>query len=164
MKKRIIAIIVLIASAALAGIAIAQYVGNSVEETHEETETNTKLAYIKKEANISDVKKTDGVVNIYMFWGNGCPHCKTQWEEIEELREEYADDFRVYGFEVFYDRENKNLANEFAAAIGDDEVTSVPYTIIGDKSYSGAMTKDRILSAIKSTKKNNYDIYFDKIK
>ena len=45
-----------------------------------------------------------------------------------------------------------------------DEVSGVPYTIIGEKTFSGfseTYEKD-ILDAIKNQYQNSYDVYFDK--
>ena len=160
-KNRIIAIAILTASIALIGAAMIGYMVNTTKVEHVE---GTQLAYIKKEASLSDIKKEDGVVNIYMFWGNGCPHCEAQWENIEAIREEYPNDFKVYGFELWYHSDNTNILNAFAEAVGDEPVDAVPYTIIGDKSYSGAMTKEELVRAIKNNKNKNNDVYFNKIK
>lgn len=158
-RKRLVAIAILVASIALIGAAMIGYMSKSVKHTE-----GTKLAYIKKEADLSDIKKDDGVVNIYMFWGNGCPHCEAQWENIEAIREKYSEDFKVYGFELWYHNENMSVLNSFAEAVGDAPVDSVPYTIIGEKSYSGAMSKEALVKAIKANKNKNNDIYFNKIK
>ena len=160
-KKRLIAVAILVASIALIGVAIIGYMTKSVNIQHAE---GTKLAYIKKEASLSDIKKDDGVVNIYMFWGNGCPHCEAQWENIEALREEYPNDFKVYGFELWYHKDNMEILNIFAEAVGDEPIDAVPYTIIGDRSYSGAMSKEELTKAIKNNKNKNNDVYFTKIK
>ncbi len=121
-------------------------------------------AYRNKDADVSDIKREKGKVNVYMFWGNGCPHCKAQWEYIEELRQEYPNDFNVYGFEVWYKDGNRELLDVFATAIGDSNVNSVPYTIIGDKSFKGAQSAKTLGAAIQEYKNKGIDVYFDKIK
>lgn len=125
---------------------------------------NRTIAYLNKDAKLSDVKREKGKVNVYMFWGNGCPHCKVQWEYLEAMRKEYPNDFNVYGFEVWHNDGNRELLDVFAAAIGDSNVNSVPYTIIGDKSFKGAKSEQTLTEAIKEYKDKGIDVYFDKIK
>lgn len=57
-----------------------------------------------------------------------------------------------------------NLIYTFAESMG-DKVTGVPYTIIGDKSFTGfgEKSKNDFISAIEKQYKNSYDVYFDKI-
>lgn len=47
-----------------------------------------------------------------------------------------------------------------------DEAKGVPYTIIGNKSFTGFNEEDKkdLIDAIESQYKNSYDVYFDKIK
>ena len=143
---------------------------NKVEDEPEvtataEPKTKAEVAFINKDARLSDIKKVDGVVNIYMFWGSGCPHCKAQWEWLESIREEYTGKIAVYGFEVFNNQENRKLMSKFAAAAGDGEVDAVPYTIVGNQrfnSYSSGTTGKKILEAVKKAQKSGSDIYFDK--
>ena len=45
-----------------------------------------------------------------------------------------------------------------------DEAKGVPYTIIGEKTFSGYSEEmnDEIIKAIKSQYKDSYDVYFSK--
>ena len=47
----------------------------------------------------------------------------------------------------------------------DDEITGVPYTIIGNKSFKGFSERyeEEMLVAIKEQYKDSYDVYFDNI-
>jgi thiol-disulfide isomerase/thioredoxin len=138
--------------------------GNEIgEAAGVETEVRD-VAYLNKDTNLADIKREKGKVNIYMFWGNGCPHCKAQWETLETMRKKYPNDFNVYGFEVWYDHENLEILKKFAAAMGDDDVDAVPYTIIGEQSFSGAQNEEMLKRTIFEEKNKSFDIYFDKIK
>lgn len=55
--------------------------------------------------------------------------------------------------------------NRFATALG-EEAKGVPYTVIGDVSFSGfgETSKEKFIEAIKTKHQNSSDIYFDKIK
>lgn len=136
---------------------------NSEESSKVETKKNNDVAYLNKDATLEEITETEGAVNIYMFWGNGCPHCKNQWEILEGLRKEYPNDFKVYGFEVWNNKSNLELLHTFADAMG-DEVNAVPYTIIGDKSFTGTMSEKTIVEMIEKYKDEKIDIYFDRIK
>ena len=125
---------------------------------------NLTVAYLNKDAKLSDIKKEKGKVNIYMFWGSGCPHCKTQWEYLESIRKDYPNDFNVYGFEVWNNDENRAIMDKFMEAKGDTNINSVPYTIIGDQSYSSALSDKTFIRLIKEYKDKGIDVYFDKIK
>ena len=119
-------------------------------------------AYINKNATVADIKKEDGVVNVYLFWGNGCPHCKAEWEWIESVRDDYKD-VNFYGLEVWYNSENREQLNVFAEAIGASDIDSVPFTVIGDQFISGYGDNSMFVKAIEKAKKSGADVYFDKI-
>lgn len=171
MKKKVLLFLgisfVLLFGAVFAYVSSVQYKVDTTDDNEPVAEVdseNRTVAYLNKDAQLSDIKKEKGKVNIYMFWGNGCPHCKAQWEYLEALRSEYPNDFNVYGFEVWYNKSNLELLTQFSEAMGDGDVNSVPYTIIGDKSYEGAQSEATLTSAIKQYKDKGVDVYFDKIK
>ena len=170
MKKKVLLFGIITAIfVAIAALVISTAVGNS--DSGSDKEETSKLgksgdntvAYLNKDATVDEIERTDGIVNIYMFWGNGCPHCKNQWEILEGLRKEYPNDFRVYGFEVWNNSANLQLLHTFLDAMGED-VNAVPYTIIGDKSHTGTMKEKDIVDAIKEYKDKKVDVYFDKVK
>jgi len=174
MKKKVLFIVIVLALVFGAGFMIftatqsykVDTTDDNKETTTSQTSTSKKVnaAYVNKDAKVSDITKEDGKVNIYMFWGNGCPHCKAQWEYFEALRKEYPNDFKVYGFEVWNNESNRELLDVFAAAMGDEKINSVPYTIIGDKSYVGAKSEEIWAELIEEYKTKGIDVYFDKIK
>lgn len=170
MKKKVIVFAVIVAVLVGLMTTIIVVANSSKDEPEETPATATiapseEVAFINKDAELSDIKKVDGVVNVYMFWGSGCPHCKAQWEWLESIREEYTGKVAVYGFEVFNNRTNRELMDKFAAAAGDSDVNSVPYTIIGNQrfnSFTSGTTTKKILEAIKKAQKSGVDVYFDK--
>ncbi len=118
-----------------------------------------------KNATLGDVIQTPGKVNVYFFWGDGCPHCRAEYEFFESIKEEYGKYYNLYGFEVWHSEDNANLLNEMAAALG-QTTSGVPVTIIGDKVFTGfgSGREEDIKKAIESEHQNSYDVYFDKIK
>jgi len=113
---------------------------------------------------LKDVIKENGKVNIYFFWGNGCPHCKEEFAFLNEIEKEYGDIYNLYTYEVWYNEENQKILKQFTNAL-DIKVEGVPFTIIGNKTFIGFWEdrKEEIKEAIETESKNNFDVYFDKI-
>ncbi|MDO5568852.1 MAG: hypothetical protein Q4G04_01905 [bacterium] len=113
---------------------------------------------------LDNIVREENKVNIYFFWGNGCPHCEEEFAFLNSIEKEYGKYYNLYTFETWYDEENAKLLNVFATAMG-DKVTGVPYTIIGDKSFSGFTSsyENDFKNAIINQYNNSFDVYFDKI-
>ncbi len=126
------------------------------ENTKEETPT---------EINLENVTYDKNKVNIYFFWGSTCPHCKAEFAFFDEIKEEYGDYYNLYTYEVWENPDNEKIMNKFADALN-EEVTGVPYTVIGDVSFTGfgESSKEKFIDAIKNKHQNSSDVYFDKIK
>lgn len=129
---------------------------NSGSEEPETSHTTADLSHITKEP---------GKVNIYFFWGNGCPHCAEENKFFQEIESEYGKYYNLYRFETWYNDDNAELMKTFATAMG-DKTKGVPYTVIGDQGFIGFPEeyKNQIKEAIKKSASTDYDIYFDKIK
>lgn len=103
-------------------------------------------------------------VNIYFFWGDGCPHCKEEFAFFNQIEGEYGQYYKLNTFEVWYDAENEKILKRFAQEMK-DQVSGVPYTIIGDQSYIGfgEENKEKMIDAIMTQHKNSYDVYFSQL-
>ncbi len=75
-------------------------------------------------------------INVYIFRGNGCPHCKDALNFFYGLDGEYDDYFNIVTYEVWHNQNNATLANDVAKKLG-DTFSGVPYIIVGSKSFSG---------------------------
>lgn len=98
-------------------------------------------------------------VNIYLFYGDGCPHCAA----LEEyLNNEYSSDknVTVYKYEVWNNKENQELWKKVENITG-EEAKGVPYFVIGDEIYqgysAGSTWEKKVDRAIKKAKKNDYN-------
>lgn len=98
-------------------------------------------------------------VNIYLFYGEGCPHCAALEEYLES---EYSDDDRVkvYKYEVWYDSSNQELWQK-VAEVTSVEAKGVPYFVIGEDVYQGysdsKVWEKKVDKAIKKAKKEKYN-------
>ena len=75
-------------------------------------------------------------VNVYIFRGDGCPHCENALEFLNGLEESEKEKFNLIQYEVWNDSKNKTLMTKVANKLG-ETTTSVPYIIIGKKSFNG---------------------------
>lgn len=81
-------------------------------------------------------------LNIYLFYGDGCPHCAAEEKFLSEYIKE-NDNVKLHKYEVWYDTDNVKKLEEVAKITG-EEAGSIPYLIIGDKvvvGYSSSVSK-----------------------
>lgn len=93
----------------------------------------------------------DKKVNLYLFRGEGCPHCAEAEEWFDSIKGKYGDYFKVVDYEVWNDEDNAKLM-EKVAKLRNEDVSGVPYIIIGDKSWNGfdESYEDEMIKQIKS--------------
>jgi cytochrome c biogenesis protein CcdA/glutaredoxin len=82
-----------------------------------------------------DQQETSNTVDIYMFWGDGCPHCAKAKPYFERLAKANPD-IVLHFYEVWYEEANREYFISFAKAF-DFEPTGVPTIFIGDKYWVG---------------------------
>ena len=111
--------------------------------------------------NEEDSKK----VNVYLFRGEGCPHCQEAEEWFDSIQEEYGSFFKVVDYEVWNDTDNSDLMDKVAKARKED-VEGVPYIIIGDHSWNGFTDsyKEEMVSEIKAEFEKDVDSRYDIMK
>ncbi len=74
-------------------------------------------------------------LNVYFFWGDGCPHCAEEKPFLESLVKKYPS-VKIVDYEVWYNAENQKILAEFGNTLG-FEPSGVPVTIIGDQVWIG---------------------------
>lgn len=93
-------------------------------------------SYEDKIYEIVDVEKDSDKINIYLFRGEGCPHCAQEEEWLNSIKEEYGDYVNIYDFEVWHNDDNAKKLDKVKKEL-DSESTSIPFTVIGDNYYVG---------------------------
>ena len=139
---------------------------SSLNESTESTQTeNTDQSTSKQSqgtefarSHESDIDLSDNKPNIYIFWGDGCPHCKALAKFISKLPAKTKDKVNIYSFEVWGDKDNKTFMKKFGKYLGQD-ISGVPFMVIGDKIFDGyssgdTKTDQQILDAINTIIKN----------
>jgi len=77
----------------------------------------------------------EDVVNVYFFWGEGCPYCEMQKPFLEELANRYPE-VVIKSYEVYNNLDNRLIFFEMSAAAGFDP-QGVPTTFIGNRHWTG---------------------------
>ena len=124
---------------------------NTTSSEAEESE-NSSFKFAKNTE--ADIKSSKDKLNIYIFWGDGCPHCKHLAEFLGEKQSEIGDKISLYTFEVWKNKNNIAFLKSFGKFLGENP-KGVPYIIIGNKTYSGFSetdeeTKQEIIDLIKT--------------
>ena len=82
--------------------------------------------------------------NVYLFYGDGCPHCAEEEEFFEGYLKE-NDDINLVKYEVWNSQENRELLVKVQDEIN-NHGSGVPFLVIGDKAIigyrSGSTNKD----------------------
>lgn len=122
MKNKIIVLITVILS-----ISIVVLISNNMKDNDE-----IKLTDMTEE-NISYSKEK---INIYLFYGEGCPHCEELKNYLNSLDNKEKSYFDIYTFEVWNNSTNQQFMKESAKSLN-KEVSGVPFLIIGNKTFEG---------------------------
>lgn len=136
---------------------------NQIENNNQDNNLEPNIPENNREdAKLEDITYNANKINIYFFWGNGCPHCEAEHEFFDSIEEQYGKYYNLHTFEVWYNQENADLLNKLASKM-DKEIDGVPFTIIGNKVFGGFTLayKQDMINAIKNQYKNSYDVYFD---
>ena len=125
---------------------------SNVNNSEAEESENSSFKFAKNTE--ADIKSSKDKLNVYIFWGDGCPHCKHLAEFLGEKQSEIGDKISLYTFEVWKDKNNLAFLKSFGKFLGENP-KGVPYIIIGNKTYSGFSetdeeTKQEIIDLIKT--------------
>ncbi len=74
-------------------------------------------------------------VELYSFYGMGCPHCGVLSSFLEDLEEKYPN-LEVKEYEIYFDKENRKLFEYMANSFG-VEIQGVPTVFIDEKVIVG---------------------------
>ena len=91
------------------------------------------LAPVAIAQNVPSAKK--GAATLYLFEGQGCPHCAEEKIFLETLKKKYPM-LAVKEFEVWYDKKNATFFQQVIRAAGVQRA-GVPTTVIGKRLFIG---------------------------
>ena len=78
--------------------------------------------------------KAEVVVNL--FYGDTCAFCHQERIYLDSLERQFGDNIIVREYEVWNNKENNDLMMDVKDNF-DDKGDGVPYTVIGNKTYTG---------------------------
>jgi len=99
--------------------------------------------------------KADSKYNIYLFYGDGCPHCAEEEKFFEEYLTDNSD-INLVKYEVWNSSENRELLVKVQDEIN-NHASGVPYLVIGEKAivgFLGGTTDKQIKNEIDKYRSN----------
>ena len=113
--------------------------------------------------------KAPNTVNIYVFYGDGCPHCADLEDYIKNnLKKDsrVKDYINVTYYETWYDTTNQQFLSVVAQTLG-VEIKGVPFMLIGDQYFSGygsQMNEDIVAKIVEQKQNSKYVDVIEKAK
>lgn len=95
-------------------------------------------------------------VDLYLFWGDGCPHCAKEKSFLAKILPNYPS-VKLNTYEIYHSQENVDLMQQASDKLNVD-AGGVPFLIIGDKDFVGyadGTTDKEIESQIKHCLENS---------
>lgn len=89
-------------------------------------------------------------LDLYFFYGDGCPHCAKERKYLETIKAKYPK-IKINAFEIYHNADNIELMQQVAKKLKID-VAGVPFLVIGDKHFVGfaeGLTSSQIEARIK---------------
>ena len=83
---------------------------------------------------INNIKAEENLVNLYLFYSKTCSHCEAEMELLDEIQKDY-DNLKIYKYEI--SKEENSLLLSKVSEMFNTNVTGVPFTIIGEKTFFG---------------------------
>jgi thiol-disulfide isomerase/thioredoxin len=94
-------------------------------------------------------------VNLYFFWGRGCPHCLQEKAFLVKMEKKYAG-LKIQSFEITGSRENLDLLHQVARKL-QAEVTGVPFTVVGRDYLIGWQAQETSGAALEAAIRKNLE-------
>lgn len=79
-------------------------------------------------------------INIYLFWGEGCPHCKKEKEFLQDLVKN-NEDLALYDYEVYKSQDGRSKLKDAEEKLN-MEVGGVPFLVIGNQHIIGFLSPE----------------------
>ena len=134
----------------------------SAQEEYTSLELKETLEMDGKSTDLSGYEYNDKKINLYLFWGKGCPHCSDFMDFIiDDIIKESGKYFNFYGYEVWKTPNNSILLDKVAKYFNVSEnEAGVPFIVIGDKYFVGfgENVSDNLSKIIKETYDAKSDI------
>ena len=101
--------------------------------------------------------KAANSVDLYLFYGDGCPHCAHEKEFLSSIQDKYPN-LSIHSYETWYNEQNIQKLENVGTYLNKD-ISGVPFTIVGDRTFTGYSDSigKQIEQAIVYYSENKYD-------
>ena len=89
-----------------------------------------------KNADLSNYAESEDKINVYIFAGQSCWHCLDEISWLASNISKYEKYANIYVYEVWNNENNSQLMKDVGTKLNKN-VSGVPFTVIGDKYFSG---------------------------
>lgn len=114
-----------------------------------------------KDMSYTTISTNTNEVNVYLFYGDGCPHCEEMVTYLNTLPNSLKTKIHFYTFEVWYNGDSFQLLMDFGKKLGTTPA-NIPFLVIGDTYFEGFTSKEEkdIVKSLKeySKEKDRRDI------
>ncbi|MBD3360029.1 MAG: hypothetical protein GF365_04985 [Candidatus Buchananbacteria bacterium] len=86
------------------------------------------------------ISAQENPLNVYFFWGKGCPHCAKEKAYLQKIEDNYSQ-VVINNFEVYNNQQNAKLLQKIGKETSIN-VNGVPLIIIGDKALVGFLNEE----------------------
>lgn len=97
----------------------------------------------------TNVMGADQKVNLYLFWGDGCPHCTDEKVFLNSLSAKYPE-LEIKDFEIYDSKDNAALFQNFVGEYNVPPPLGVPATFVGGDFVVGFMSENTTGKQIES--------------
>lgn len=73
----------------------------------------------------------NNLLNVYLFWGDGCPFCEKEIAFLKENEEKLKGKINLYAFEVWHNEENQAMLQEVKRKLN-NSATGIPFLVFND--------------------------------
>lgn len=85
---------------------------------------------------ITNAEVTEDKINIYLFHGSECPHCKEEIEWLKKIKTQYKEYVNIVKYEVWHDETNQKNMKKVSEKL-EANADGVPFTVIGENYFIG---------------------------
>lgn len=139
---------------------------NNNDDTEQTTPTNNNEANPNDSTPSNNEASEEKRVTVYLFRGEGCPHCEHAIEFFQSIIDDYPY-LDIISYEVWDNKNNEELMNAVSEELGIEVSISVPLIVIGNnyarRGFSDN-TGNLIIQEIENAYQNdNYEDVVEKI-
>lgn len=140
MRKKILIFFIIFLASIFISFKCTVFATNTLNTINNSSLSDTRtdlIEYKDSVADIVNVPKDTGKINLYFFYGDGCIVCEDSVIMIEDLKQTYYNYLNIYTYEVWHNNDNNKLLEDSATQFGYTKSNGVPIILINDTMFVG---------------------------